>query len=44
MDFGAFPQKFVDLLEICAKEETRDVPKYGFYLLNTAQETIDDNY
>ncbi|XP_046549882.1 LOW QUALITY PROTEIN: spindle assembly abnormal protein 6 homolog [Haliotis rubra] len=28
VDFGAFPQKFIDLLEMCVKEEHKDVPKF----------------
>ncbi|WAR23805.1 SAS6-like protein [Mya arenaria] len=27
VDFGAFPQKFIDLLEMCLKEEHKEVPK-----------------
>lgn len=27
VDFCAFPQKFVDLLELCRDEEQRDSPK-----------------
>ena len=27
VDFNAFPQKFVDLLELCREEEQRDSPK-----------------
>ena len=27
VDFCAFPQKFVDLLELCREEEQRDSPK-----------------
>ncbi|XP_064625249.1 spindle assembly abnormal protein 6 homolog [Lineus longissimus] len=28
VDFGAFPQKFIDLLELCLQEERRESPKY----------------
>ena len=28
VDFGSFPQKFVDLLEMCLTEEHKDMPKY----------------
>ncbi|XP_046374795.2 spindle assembly abnormal protein 6 homolog [Haliotis rufescens] len=28
VDFGAFPQKFIDLLEMCVREEHKDVPKF----------------
>ncbi|XP_025109609.1 spindle assembly abnormal protein 6 homolog [Pomacea canaliculata] len=28
VDYGAFPQKFIDLLEMCLQEEHRDSPKF----------------
>lgn len=28
VDFGAFPQKFIDLLELCLQEEHRESPKF----------------
>ena len=28
VDFGAFPRKFIDLLELCLQEKDRDNPKY----------------
>lgn len=28
MDFAAFPQKFIDLLENCIEEANNDRPKY----------------
>ena len=27
VDFGAFPQKFIDLLNLCLQEENKEVPK-----------------
>lgn len=27
VDFAAFPQKFVDLLEMCIREEHKEMPK-----------------
>ncbi|XP_071952935.1 spindle assembly abnormal protein 6 homolog isoform X2 [Antedon mediterranea] len=28
VDFGAFPQKFIDLLELCLQEQDKDVPQF----------------
>jgi len=33
VDFCAFPQKFVDLLELCREEEQRDSPKFLLQLI-----------
>lgn len=27
VDFGAFPQKFIDLLTLCSQEENKEMPK-----------------
>ncbi|KAK6188877.1 hypothetical protein SNE40_004963 [Patella caerulea] len=33
VDFGAFPQKFIDLLEMCLKEEHKEVPKFVLHFV-----------
>lgn len=33
VDFGAFPQKFIDLLELCLHEEHKEVPKFVLQLV-----------
>lgn len=30
VDFSAFPQKFIDLIELCVKEEESPNPRYQF--------------
>ena len=32
MDFGAFPQKFIDLLELCLSESGKPNPKLAFLI------------
>ncbi|XP_052774832.1 spindle assembly abnormal protein 6 homolog [Mya arenaria] len=34
VDFGAFPQKFIDLLEMCLKEEHKEVPKFVLHIVS----------
>ncbi|XP_045158062.2 spindle assembly abnormal protein 6 homolog [Mercenaria mercenaria] len=34
VDFGAFPQKFIDLLEMCLKEEHKDIPKFVLHIIS----------
>ncbi|KAK7484096.1 hypothetical protein BaRGS_00024708 [Batillaria attramentaria] len=34
VDFGAFPQKFIDLLEMCLQEEHRDSPKFVLHFVS----------
>ncbi|XP_041357895.1 LOW QUALITY PROTEIN: spindle assembly abnormal protein 6 homolog [Gigantopelta aegis] len=34
VDVGAFPQKFIDLLELCLKEEHKDNPKFILHLVS----------
>lgn len=34
VDFGAFPQKFIDLLEMCLKEEHKDIPKFVIHIVS----------
>ncbi|XP_031553900.1 spindle assembly abnormal protein 6 homolog isoform X2 [Actinia tenebrosa] len=36
VDFGSFPQKFVDLLELCLKEENKDMPKFLLQFVSSA--------
>lgn len=33
VDFGAFPQKFIDLLELCIQEEHKEIPKFVLQLV-----------
>ncbi|XP_077981696.1 spindle assembly abnormal protein 6 homolog [Glandiceps talaboti] len=35
VDFTAFPQKFIDLLELCLQEETKDSPKFLLHLVTS---------
>ncbi|KAL5016300.1 hypothetical protein ScPMuIL_005889 [Solemya velum] len=41
VDFGAFPQKFIDLLEMCLKEENRESPKFVLHFLSQASSSGD---
>ncbi|XP_064604858.1 spindle assembly abnormal protein 6 homolog isoform X2 [Liolophura sinensis] len=34
VDFGSFPQKFIDLLNMCIQEEHREVPKFILHLVS----------
>ncbi|KAK3743903.1 hypothetical protein QZH41_008766 [Actinostola sp. cb2023] len=36
VDFGSFPQKFVDLLEMCLTEEHKDMPKFLLQFVSTS--------
>ncbi|KAL3867901.1 hypothetical protein ACJMK2_040745 [Sinanodonta woodiana] len=36
VDFGAFPAKFIELLEACLKEEHKEVPKFILHLIHSA--------
>ena len=41
VDFTAFPQKFIDLLELCLAESGKDRPKY---IQQTYHAHISNNY
>ncbi|KAH3730971.1 spindle assembly abnormal protein 6 homolog [Dreissena polymorpha] len=41
VDFGAFPQKFIDLLEMCLKEEQKEVPKFVLHIVSQGSFTGD---
>ncbi|XP_067893671.1 spindle assembly abnormal protein 6 homolog isoform X2 [Heterodontus francisci] len=36
IDFSAFPQKFIDLLQQCIQEESKDVPRFLLQLVSSA--------
>ncbi|XP_072429363.1 spindle assembly abnormal protein 6 homolog, partial [Chiloscyllium punctatum] len=36
IDFSAFPQKFIDLLQQCIQEENKDVPRFLLQLVSSA--------
>ncbi|OWF56330.1 spindle assembly abnormal protein 6 homolog [Mizuhopecten yessoensis] len=34
VDFGAFPQKFIDLLDMCLREEHKEMPKFVLHFVS----------
>ncbi|XP_023217384.1 spindle assembly abnormal protein 6 homolog [Centruroides sculpturatus] len=43
VDFPAFPQKFIDLLELCQKEELNEVPRFLLNLTLPSKSILDLN-
>lgn len=41
VDFSAFPQKFIDLLELCQKEEHNEIPRFLLNLTLSNQSSLD---